>query len=733
MKKVSPVLIVVLYMISLVAVPERLTAQKTDTTKAQTLKQVTIRGKKTLIEVQIDRTIVNVDNSITGAGSTVLEMMQKLPGVQMTTDGQVTLNGKSGITILLDGKPTYLSAGDLASLLNGMSSSTIQKIEIMTNPSSKYDAAGTSGIINIVRKKNRQEGLNGTINGALGQGYYGRYGGGFGLSYKDDRYNLNFNNSYSYNKTFFNRTVTADILDASQRLITEQVSDNDNIHSDHSYNPSLSLDLTLSKRTILSLSGNIAIRRTNEETLSIMEVRDSTKTKTNSENFSGITADRPTNYTLSLGLEQQIDTLGQEVVVGLDYSNYTNHPRQYNNTVLNDAGGNFIDATNVFLDQHRQLYIYSARADYTHPLDDEGKIEAGLKSSYVTADNDNTYYNSVNGQNIVDSTLSDYSVNTENINAAYINFNRSFKKIILQMGMRAEQTVTEGKQRLTGETICQNYWQFFPTLFFDYKFNEGNDFTTRLGRRTDRASYSEMVPFRRPQTPTLYFQGNPNLRPATSWHGEITGSWQGALFITLGYDLNTDFVRTLPYLDSNKVTTTRIPTNIQKAHSWNADLVYSKKLTGFWSTDNTISVYQNIFNGHTADNFPLDNKGIPSVYFSTNNNFRIDDRLSAECSFEYNSRRQLVTASFGPYSILSLGIRRQIFHSRGSITLNVNNLFQSESHDAIDKVEDLNQYSYWNFYTRSIRANFSWRFGSSKGTKTRHESGSAEEQKRAGE
>ena len=343
------------------------------------------------------------------------------------------------------------------------------------------------------------------------------------------------------------------------------------------------------------------------------------------------------------------------------------------------------------------------------------------------------HINALNGQNRFDSMLSDYSVNRENINAAYVNFNRPFKKITLQTGLRAEQTVTEGKQLLTGQTIRQNYWQLFPTLLFDYKFNDRNGFTTRLGRRTDRASYSEMVPFRRPQTPTLYFQGNPNLRPATSWHGEITGSWQGALFITFGYDLNTDFVRTLPYLDSNKVTTTRIPTNIQKGHSWNADLVYSKKLTGFWSTDNTISLYQNVFNGHTADNFSLDNKGIPSVYFSTNNSFQINDLLSAECSFEYNSRRQLITASFGAYSILSLGIRRQLFDSRGSITLNVNNLFQSESHDAIDKVENLNHYSYWNFYTRSIRANFTWRFGTSKPTKARRQSGSAEEQKRAGD
>jgi len=699
---------------------------------ARVLKDVIVHAEKPQVERQMDKTVVNVDNILTAAGSTVLEMVQKLPGVQMTTEGLVTLNGKSGVQVLLDGKPSYLSAADLAALLNGMPSSAIQKIEIMTNPSSKYDAAGTGGILNIIRKKNRKDGWNGSVNGSLGQTYYGRYSGGFGISYKNNSYNLYLNNNYTYNKTLFNRTVITEVLNAKNELVTEQASDNDNIDAGRSWNPSLGLDLTLSKRTTLSITGNTGIRSADDRTLSTMDVRDSSKQKTSVENFTGTHTDRPFNYTAALSLEHRIDSMGREIIFDLDYSDYSNRPHQNNHTITQDAGGNFIGETHIFLDQHRQLNIYAARADYVQPFRTNGRMEAGWKSSYVKAANDNTYYNQVNDQNIIDPVQSDYSVNTENINAGYLNLSKQYKKLSWQAGIRAEQTVTKGKQWSTPQEIRQNYLQVFPTLFFDYKFNAENGLASRLGRRTDRASYSEMVPFRRPQTPTLYFQGNPNLRPEITWHGELTYSYHAALFVTFGYDITYDFIRTLPYLDSNKITTTRIPTNIRGAHSWNVDLVYSHKLTRAWSTDNTVSFYQNSFTGRTSDHFSLDNKGIPSIYLSMNNSFRISDPWSAECTFQYYSKRQLVTSSFGAYSILNLGIKRLIFHTRGTLTLNANNVFQSESHNAIDLYESLHQYSYWNFYTRSIRVNFSYRFGTSKMANAHPEAGSADEQKRAG-
>jgi hypothetical protein len=700
-------------------------------TSAQMLNSVTIRGETPMIERRIDRTVVNIDKNITNAGATVLEVMKKLPGVQVRDDGQISLNGRSGVNIMIDGKPAYLSAEDLAGLLNGMAASNVQKIEIMTNPSSKYDASGNAGMINIVKKKNHKEGFTGSVNGNIEQGYFGRCGGSLNLSYKTDKYNLSVSNNYTYAKSFANRTVTTDALDNGNALLTEEASNNNNISSIGSYMPSFGLDLNLSKNSTLSLSGNAGFRANSDNTFSTMIILDANRKLTNIEDFAALNKDKPVNYTTGATFTHQLDTLGKAFSVDLDLSNFQYMPGQYNYTRLNDPSGNFAGQSKVFLDQSRKLNIYAIKADYSQQLSGKGKLEAGLKSSYVKANNDNTYYIQVNGQFLIDSTQSDYSVNSENINAVYVNFNRECKRLTIQAGLRAEQTVMKGNQLLTGESIDQNFLSLFPTTFFDYKLNDKDDFTVRLSRRIERSDYHELIPFRRPLTPSLYFEGDPNLKPQRTWHGELTYSWHSEFFVTLGYDIDRDYVLTLPYLDSNKVTVTRIPTNIRHSGSWNLDLTYSKKLTKWWSTDNTVSLYQNRFNGQIS-NFSLNNPGILTLYLSANNSFPLTNDFAAECDFQYNSKRQLMSSSFGAYSTVSIGLQRQLFNGKGSISLHVNNVFQSKNHNTIDRYENLYQYSYFNFYTRALRVNVIYRFGSGKVVKSKKQSSSEDEQKRAG-
>jgi hypothetical protein len=710
---------------------------------ARVLATVTIRPNTTLIRRQLDKTVVNIAQSITSEGSTVLEAMQRLPGVQVGSDGQVTINGKSGVNVYIDGKPTYLSAADLASLLNGMPASSIQRIEIMTNPSSKYDASGTSGIINIVKKKNHKAGSSGTVNGSAGMGHFGKYNGGVGLSYKNERVNLFLNDSYTYNKTLFNRKVTSDLLNLDQSLLTEQVSDNNNIHTERTDRPTAGMDWQLSQKTTISLSGTAGISTSNDRTVSVLDRMDGNKVTVNHEDFTSATRDRPLNYTTTIQLARQLDTLGGELTLDLDHSLYKNDPDQHNRATLMNTGGNFISETDVLLLQKRRLAICSVKADYTRPWKD-GRLEAGMKSSYVKAENDNSYYDLVNGQTVVvngqpmvvngqaiaDTAQSDYSVNTERINAVYVDATRSFKRITGQAGLRVEQTKTRATEILTGQTLIQDYLQLFPTLFLQYRAGEGNSFILRAGRRTERPAYSEMVSFRRPLTPTLYFQGNPNLRPHLSWHQEISWVWKEAFTITIGYDLDHDYIQTLPYPDSNKATITRRPTNVQ-AHSWNADLGYSKKLTGWWSTDNTLSLYRNSFTGE-AGGYLLKDPGMASLYVSLNNSFRIREDLSAEVDWVYNSERRLVTSRFGPYSVLNAGVKRMLWEGRGSLSLNAHNILQSEGHNVIDRYSGLDQYSYFNFYTRSVSLSFLYRFGSGKPAKRSVRSGSEEEQQRAG-
>jgi hypothetical protein len=695
------------------------------------LKNVMVKAETPLVERQLDKTTVNVGKNITTEGATVWEVLRKLPGVQVSPDGEVLLNGKPGVNVLIDGKITYLSAEDLQSLLSGMQASGIQRVELMSNPSSKYDAAGTAGIINIVKKKNNKEGLNGSVNTNLAQGYFGSYNGGFTLSYKNNHVNLFINNAYTYNKRYSATNVVSDIYGTNNTLLSEQVSANSGNNTGRNYRPSLALDIYISKTTTITLSGTLSTGDTNNGFVSAMGVLDSTRNKVNHIYYKSKLHDDPFNYTAGMQLTHQLDTNGRSFTVNADHAEYRYFPLQNNYNTLNDATDNFLSETDNLLIQHRQLDIYAAKMDYVQPLKNKSLFEAGIKSSYVKADNNNIVYDLAGNKQSFDLLQSDHSVNSEQINAAYLNFSKSWPNISVEGGIRVEQTITKGKELLTGETVDQDYLQLFPTLFLSDKINEQNTLTLRLGRRTDRPDYHEYVPFRRPLTATLFFQGNPNLKPQVSWHGELGWNFLEAFSLTLSYDIYKGYVRTLPFLDTNKTTITRRPINIQGAHGWETDLSYSKKVRPWWLINNTMVVYSNAFNGQ-AFGSKLDNSGLVSLQFNTNNTFTINSLWSAECDFEYDSKRQYVNSTFGAYSLLDLGVKRSLFTGKGSLTLNANNILQSEDRNAIDLNAGLHQVTNLHFYSRAVTLSFTYRFGSSKLSKIKIDSGAADEQRRAG-
>jgi len=694
------------------------------------LSEVAITAQKPLIERLIDKTVINVDQNIANTGTNALELLKKLPGVQVTPDGQIMLNGKSGVNVIIDGKTTYLSADDLAALLSSTPSSDIQQIEIMTNPSAKYDAEGTGGIINIIRKKSNKSGLNGSITGSFGQGYYSRYNGSLVINYKTDKYNLYVNNSYSYSKSLLGGSATAEIYNGST-LLSQQVSDNNRITAGRAYNSAAGLDLYLPNKTTLTLSCNVADREATENINSVMNVFDGNSMKTGSENFAALNADKPFNYTGGVQLVHKLDTAGRQWSADADYSDYRYKPAQSNTTLDYDPSGNFLDRQNVFINEQRMLHIYGARVDYVQPLPGNGHLETGLKSSYVKTDNNSTYYNQVGDEKLVDSALSDYNINSENINAAYVNFNKQYQKLSLQAGLRAEQTIMKGQQLYPDAAIDQNYFQLFPTLFLSYKLNDQSTFNFQFGRRVNRADYHELVPFRRPLSTTLYFQGDPNLKPDLNWHTEVSWAWQNTVFITAAYDIDHDYVRTLPYLDTDKTTITRIPTNVQGARSWNVDISYNKQLSKWFTTNTTSTIYKNSFSG-SADGFSLNDPGFATIDLVSNNSFRCSDKLSLEADFEYESKRQFVGSLYGAYSTVDLAMKEKILQGKGSITINANNILNSDNRSGSDKYLNLNQYTYTRFYSRAVIITFNYRFGSGKLAKTQSKSGSDEEQQRAG-
>ena len=304
-----------LYIVNVYAQSDGSPGQKTDTLvpKADTLRAAVVRAIPPLIRREIDKTVINVAGSISGAGSDVLELLKKLPGVQVDPDGQISLSGKGAVTVYLDGKASYLSAEDLAQLLRSMSAADIQQIELIPNPSARYDAAGAGGIINIVRKKNRRAGWNGSVRGGGGIGRYDKFNFGGELGYRKGGCNINLNSAYYKNEVLTGSDFTIDILGSDRALASRQrgiLRDrNRSVGNTHT----LMVDMDLSPRTSLSFSGTGTFQFTDDQTRSSLLLWDSAGKPGGGLGFADILRSHSANYNLGLRMVHTFDSAGQEL------------------------------------------------------------------------------------------------------------------------------------------------------------------------------------------------------------------------------------------------------------------------------------------------------------------------------------------------------------------------------------------------------------------------------------
>ena len=403
------------------------------TINTKTLKAVNVSAsiKKPFIERKIDRTVINVDAAITNAGTTALEVLEKAPGVTVDKDGNISLKGKQGVLIMIDGRPSYLSGQELANLLKNMPSSAIDQIEIMTNPSAKYDAAGNSGIINIKTKKNKLKGLNGSLSTGITQSRFTKTNNSLNVNYRTGKINLFGNYYYSYWHGFTDLHILRNFRNTDTKALETIFDQQSNMqYSGQWSNLKLGMDFYANKKTTagIVLSGVINPSRNNGVNTSLLENADkfvdSIVAATNSERG------KSNNLSVNFNLRHSFDTTGKEFTFDLDYLTYDQNRNQFfENSYLNPDYSKRKPNAQLKGTLPTRINIYSAKTDFTFPLKKAAKIEAGLKSSYVTTDNDALYQNNTSDGYITDDGKTNHFIYKENINAAYINYSRQIKKI----------------------------------------------------------------------------------------------------------------------------------------------------------------------------------------------------------------------------------------------------------------------------------------------------------------
>jgi outer membrane receptor protein involved in Fe transport len=690
------------------------------------LNSVTIRAEKRLIEQSIDRTVINVENSILSEGNTALELLERAPGVSVSQDGEISLKGRTGVLVMLNGKNTYLSPKELSTLLKGTNSNSISKIEIMGNPSAKYDAAGNAGIINIQMKKNMGTGFNGAVSVNGGAGRKARYGSGINLNYRMAQLNVYGSYDYGYRgeteyldfvRRFYENGVTGGLWD---RRSYQDTKTDEPLHTN---NFRVGIDYELNKRNSIGflLNGNIGKythdSKTNNLLLSQSEQLLSQMSTTNydQQNWK--------NLTYNLNYLRKFAKEGRTLTADADFaSNRFTSKLNLNTKTLASADG---QPSN---DISRKGYVpavtdvYVAKIDYTDPVNKTIKLETGLKSSFTSSDNNLRYELLNNGSWEYDSNGSNHFKYDEQIHAGYLNFNIDFSSFSVQAGLRAEHTQTEGHQITTDSLIKRNYFQLFPSLFINKPLGENHQLQAAFSRRIERPDYGDLNPFRVFRDPLLFYQGNPFLKPEMITAFQISHSFKSKYTTALSYNRTRNVITWISGQIDALNTTFEMPENLSKLVNYGISFTASTSIFPWWTGTHFANVFRNKYSG-TGSAGSIDTKAT-SFSFNSQNTFKTGKGYTTELNGLYNGASVYGISRYKRNYMISAGIQKTVLRDKGTLKLTVNDIFQSRQLREVTQYGNIDMNTHIRLDSRRGILSFSYRFGNQSINKKERRTGS---------
>lgn len=694
------------------------------------LKGATITGKKPLIQVRADRTVLNIAGNINAVGSTALELLRKAPGVRINNDEAIILNGKNGLLVYLDGKPTNLNGADLVNFLRAIPSSTIESIEIITNPSAKYDAAGNAGIIDIRTKKNTNLGLNGNLSLSTNFGSYNpKYDGALDLNYRQEKFNVYGNYNYfdgNYRTRFH---FIKKQLDNNELITLDQ--EFINYFSNHGHNYKGGFDLFISPRNTIGLmiNGNKADPRGFGDSRTAIEGDNTGPAKTLVSTNTQPQSNSRINYNLNY---RYADTSGHELTVDADYGTFRVDGSSYQPNYYYDESGAVTDERTYNSNFRSNIKITSLKTDYHQRLF-SGNLSGGAKYSNVESDNSLFFYNVVDNINKPDTGRTNQFLYKEKILAAYLMYQISLKKWEIQLGLRAEHTAAKGTLTTLVKSLVQavdtSYLNFFPNAVVTYTINKDNRLGISYNRRIDRPNYRDLNPFEFVLDELTYFKGNPFLRPQYTDAVKLTHTFRDQLTASLSYSYNKDYKMSfIDTLDGRKSVETLI--NMYYKKLYNFTVFYQLPITRWWESDYNFDLYHESIKGAAGRN--ILNVDQNSFTFSSNHSFKLPADWSMALSGYYNSKALWGSFVVDPQWSVDAGIQKKVLKGAGVCKLGVTDIFNTLK---LTNVRNFGGYyinSYRKWETTQLKLSFSYKFGNKNVTNPRkRKTGQEEEQKRA--
>lgn len=698
-----------------------------ETTK---LDEVVIAKAKPYIERLQGKMILNIDSAIGSTGSSAFEVLEKAPGVNVDQNDNITLRGKGGIIVQIDGKNTPLSGSNLANYLRGIASNSVDKIEFVTNPGAKYDAAG-SAIINIKMKKDRKRGTNGSATASYSQGKYPRSNNSLSLNHRDNDVNIYGTYSFAYSEWFND-------LDLDRRFFEDG-----NFTGRYDQNNSLKMnfrnhilrvgtDWYASKKHTFGVTVNSVDNRFNPTGTNFSDVYDAGNIRISSFTTDNRSRDKWHNATANLNHKFAIDTLGTEITTDFDYGNFGNATKQNFYTHYYDSNGTeFLPQYNLHGDLDGNLNLYSLKSDFVKTLKNKVKLETGVKSSYVKADNNLAFYDVSSGTPVFDDTKSNHFIYTENINAAYLNFSRDIGKWGLYLGMRVENTNITGNQVTDDVKFDDNYTQFFPSAFASYKFNEKNSLEFNYSRRITRPSYEQLNPFKFFLDQTTYKVGNPLLEPQTTQSIEFTHVYNQKIYTTLSFSRTFDNITgVIAPADDNPMITEQTDKNLETADIVGLFVIMPLEFTSWWNTNYSFNFYYGSYSGTVAGT-TLSNRGNFTYNCNLMNTFKFGGNYSAEATINYRAREIYAFMDVDPIWHLALGLQKK-FKNSSVLKFAVSDVFWTNRTTADTEFDNYKEHFKVSRNTRMATLSYTYNFGQNTGMQRRRTGGADDIKQRAG-
>ncbi len=691
------------------------------------LSEVVVLRKKDLIERKIDRVVFNVENSISLIGGNALDAVAKSPGVQINHNNDIGIVGKSSAKIMVNDKLIRLSGEDLASYLKSIPTDQILKIEIITNPPSKYDAEGNSGLINIVTKNRKNEGWFGNITaGTIIRHYVSEnLGGTFTYSRNKLTINLGLNARNDRNYIFSEKSLfypKNKWLDTSYSSLT-----NRNISGN------IGIDYNVSKKMVLGIQYRGSNSENKRSLISQTNIINYNEDLDSVINTNSSLPNNAKTHSVNLHHEYKIDTTGKQLFTDVDYFYYDKGQEQlFSSRIIYPTNNKYVDYPNTYQSTPQKIEIYSMKTDFLLPMKNID-LSMGGKISFIKNNSSSHFTIEKNGEFILDPNRSYTFGYKENTQALYIDAQKEFEKFDIKVGLRGEYTQTTGNSSTLNVENKNSYIKVFPTFYFLLKSIENQSLSFTYGRRINRPEYSRLNPFRIYSNPFLYIEGNPQLQPSFSDNIDIQHVYKKWLISQLFVSYVTNGYDQIGIPDPETGILEIVQRNFLKSFNYGLMESINKTFFKIWENNTLIAVYRNSYT--SSDPSTARTQSAWSAFFSTNNTYSLNKSKTLFSSLDFTYHFPMVDGldHVRRYYNLDFGVKALLAKKNLTLGLSVTDILKTNKVYFNNTINNVGQYYGSYAGTRSLRLSVSYKFGKSFSSRSRNSNSNDSERIRLGQ